>query len=167
LPAHARDVVFEGHRTVAHTIVLEGDPGGYQLMVAPTVGFGVKEVQVGVPFYFSSKYGSRLWAFRKDVELPTRWEKELFEEQALMAQLPAQIAQVPDSSSLRSVQTRMRLSGLDNGKLELTFVSELRDPPGASEHADLRFVWLGIALLGTVLVLVLGLRRRRREGAPS
>lgn len=163
LPAPARDVLLPGHRAVSHTIVLEGDAAGHRLVAAPTAGFAVQEVAIGEPFRFSSKYGTRLWAFAQGTPVPERWDAELFAKSALVASLPPEIASVPVTSSLRSVQTTLRVDGLASGRLALSKLSEVRDPPGASETLDWRFVWIGIAALGLVLAIVLRWRRRRRE----
>ncbi|MCB9914348.1 MAG: hypothetical protein H6828_04240 [Planctomycetes bacterium] len=125
-PALARDVLPPGYHDVEHVLVLEGDAHGWRLVAAPTAGFGVREVRVGEPFEFSSKYGTRLWAFAAGAAVPERWEAGTFEGHALVADLPAEVASVPLRNPVQRVETHLALEGLADGELRLRRVSETR-----------------------------------------
>ncbi len=75
LLAHTpKDVLPPGHKAVRHELLLVRDaaPVDWVFFVSPVRGFGGSErIEPGTPFGFSSKYGSRIYAYRKDGPLPS------------------------------------------------------------------------------------------------
>ncbi len=160
----APDVVLPGTRPVVHTLVLEGDAAGRRLVAAPTRGFGMAEVQLGEPFRFSSKYGTRLWLFDSALELPTRYDAELFRQRGDSLALPSEVSAVPLIHPLGRVRTTLRLSGVAEGEPKLELVDEERLTLWGrpTSEADLIVALLGVAGVGVIALVLLRRRRRRR-----
>jgi hypothetical protein len=167
-PAAQPDILLPGTRPVEHTLVLEGDAAERQLVAAPTRGFGMVRVELGEPFRFSSKYGTRLWLFEPGVVLPERYDRDQFESLGASLALPAEVSAVPLINPLARVQTTMRLAGVAEGKPRLKLVGEerLTDWWGTTREASTVSALLGVAGLGTLALFVLfALRWRRRRSA--
>ncbi len=75
LLAHTpKDVLPPGHKAVRHELLLVRDaaPVDWVFFVSPVRGFGGSErIEPGTPFGFSSKYGSRIYAYRRGGALPS------------------------------------------------------------------------------------------------
>ena len=149
-----------------HTLVLEGDRGDLQLVAAPTHGFGQTEVQLGEPFRFSSKYGTRLWLFEPGVEWPERYDRDAFEGLGVWLELPAEISYAPLIHPLATVRTTLRLVGVREGEPRLEFVEEerLTDWGQPTSEVELAAALLSVAAIGGLLLFFLGRRRRRQQG---
>lgn len=159
------DVLMEGTRPVRHELVLEPSPHFEQhdFVAAPVRGFGgLTRIQPGVPFTFSSKYGTRIFAVEPGAECPEGYDVPEGPEVARIARasgaIPlAQVASVPVGSTLESLTTRLRIASIADGVLELVVVETER------ERDRGLIAWY--VLLPTVGLLGLGwLVRRKRRG---
>src|SRR5215207_1829763 len=110
LPAHA-DIVLPGTKHVSHRLVIERSDawhGGQRILAAPVRGFGgTHEVEPGVPFSFSSKYGTRLYVVPPSEELPERID-ESWSASHLSATIPvSEVSSAPLASPLESLTTTL------------------------------------------------------------
>lgn len=163
--ASAPDLLFPGHKRVLHQLLLQSGPAtsGWTFVAAPTAGFGVEVVTVGEPFAFSSKYGTRLHAFRPGATIPASWNDFV----NTGAALPAEIHSVPVMHPLARVLTTLRVLAVDDRGIAVEVVDEQRfDASGAPLYTGIgaAALQLGIAAIGLAgLVLI---TRRRAPVAP-
>jgi hypothetical protein len=163
-PARA-DLLTPGFRRISHQLVIEPSEAwkGQRIVAFPVRGLsGGTEVAPGVPFGFSSKYSTRLYVLEAGEELPTRAD-EAWRSGHVSTDLPVtQVAAVPLTSPLESIRTTLKVTVLDDSRLEVEVVD-------VDEEYDL---WMAFGL-GAALVLgvsgLIYLRRRRKArsaGAP-
>lgn len=140
------DVISMGSHAVDHTLVLETAPEveGRRLVAAPVRGFGgVERIEQGVPFRFSSKYGTRFYAVPSGEEIPPFSapidRDDPTDGAAEWAAFPTwrvpvgEISQVPDSNPLTRVETRISWSGPEG---EVEVVGETRWDAGGAVLAE-------------------------------
>lgn len=161
----ASDVLLPGTRPVRHELVLEPSPhfAEHDFVAAPVRGFGgITRIEPGVPFTFSSKYGTRLFAIEPGAECPEGYESPEGPAVARIARavgaIPlAQVASVPVTSTLESITTRLRIASIADGRIELAVVD-------TETERDLgERIWLVLVPgLGLAGLLWLWLRRRRK-----
>lgn len=122
------DLLPIGHRGVVHELVLEDSEllGQFRLVAGPTRGFGgLAEIDPGVPFRFSSKYGTRIYALPLDEPLPAEspalgrfpagWPEEF-----LTGSIPVlEVRSVPVLSSVHRILTTLRITGVDEKEREI------------------------------------------------
>lgn len=157
--APAPDLMMPGHRRVEHRLVLEWDAEehGERFYAHPTAGFGGQiEIQPEVPFGFSSKYGTRIYAVPNG-ELFVSEGREGPDPSWAVGEIPVgQVSSVRVGSTLRSIETRLRVVGVADGRIELVVAGEDRK----------RALWPYLAVVAVGLGLVGGLMmRRKRSGA--
>lgn len=176
VPALA-DLAVPGHRDIDHELVVtweEGVAGDRLLVAAPVRGFGGATVILpGVPFTFSTKYGTRLFALPADTALPERVGAEDWR-----AWLDAHPSSAPPVTEIRNVAWSHPVDRILS-TLSLDEVS--LDPPGLTlsvvrhERFDAEGRSLGdtdprylVVLLSTagLLGLVWTARGRGAGGAP-
>jgi hypothetical protein len=160
-PLHA-DLIPPGTRPIEHTLVFDASPWfqQYRIVAAPTVGFdGDVVVQPDVPFRFSSKYGTRLYAVPLDVTPPSGAWRDAREWWSMQRSADIPVAErkfVPLVSTLESVETRLRIVDISASGMQVVVVDE------DSVHNG----WLIASLLlvfGLGLGLLLWLWRKRRK----
>jgi hypothetical protein len=161
-PLHA-DLIPPGTRPIEHTLVFDDSPWfqQYRIVAAPTLGFaGEVVVQPHVPFRFSSKYGTRLYAVPLEVTPPSDgWfqARDWWSAQR-SADLPvAEEKYVPTVSTLESVQTRLAIVDITATTLRVVVVDEDR------RHSTWLLLAMGVLLLGGTYGLWRLVRRRRRR----
>ncbi|MEC8511476.1 MAG: hypothetical protein VX015_04965 [Planctomycetota bacterium] len=163
-PAGARDLIPPGHRPAVHELVFDRLelPPGTRLVATPVRGFGgVEEVRAGVPFRFSSKYGTTFFLVpeNEDITAP--------EPSSGLAHPSApppvrEIRSLPLVNPVARVLTTLAFEGVEAGELRLSAVREERfdatgEPVGVGTYAP----WIAVLLLGVIAVHKLGQRRRR------
>jgi len=171
------DVIPPGSHAVEHTLVLEtpAEVDGLRLVAAPVRGFGgVEQIEQGVPFHFSSKYGTRLYAVPADGEAPPFVAPFDREEGSAAAELWAsfptwsvpvgEVGHVSDSNPLARVETRLAWSGPEGdvrvvGERRWGGDGELLSEGAGGAHALGVPVFLAVAaalgLAGLVVVAVI------------
>ena len=159
--APAPDVLMPGHRAIQHRLVLEWDAEqhGERFFAHPTAGFGDQiEIEPEVPFRFSSKYGTRIYAV-PDGEPFVSADRDGPDPSWAVGEIPVgQVDSVPIGSTLVSIETRLRVASVAEGRIELVEVGEQRT----------RAIWPYLAVVAVGLVVIGGLvirrKRRHREG---
>ncbi len=147
------DLIPPGTRPIEHTLVFEDSPlfQQYRIVAAPTLGFaGEVVVQPHVPFHFSSKYGTRLYAVPLDVTPPSGgWiqERDWWSSQRSADMPVAEQKFVPIVSTLESVETRLRLVDITATGMQVAVVDEDRTHNGWLVFSLLLVFSLGVALL--------------------
>jgi hypothetical protein len=159
LPARA-DIVLPGTEPVSHRLVIERSEawdGAQRIVAAPVRGFGgTHVVEPGVPFSFSTKYGTRLYVVPPSEELPERID-ESWSASHLSAAIPvSEVSSAPLASPLESLTTTLTVRALDRDRFELAVVAE------RSERDPWLLTGLATAFAAGVLGLVLIRRRRSR-----
>ncbi len=163
----AADVLLPGTRPVRHELVLEPSPhfAEHDFVAAPVRGFGgFTRIEPGVPFTFSSKYGTRLYAIEPGAECPEGYDPPHGPALARIARasgpIPlAQVASVPLSSTLESLTTRLRIRSIADGVLELEVVDTER------ERDRGLIAWYVLLPIAGLLGLGWLVRRRPRKAA--
>ncbi len=160
------DLLPPGHRSVVHEIVVLADPAleDLQLVAAPYPGFaGVVPVEPGVPFRFSSKYGTRLYGLPRGAEVPDRFAPESFPPECVLMGPFAEVASAPALSPLARVLTTYRVEGSEGGKPRFVLAGETRFGPGGVELSlSALLPWLlGLAAIGVAGLLLVARWRRR------
>ena len=127
-------------------------------------GFGgFTRIVPGVPFSFSSKYGTRLYAIEPGAECPEGYEPPDGPAVARIAhasgEIPlAQVASVPLTSTLAGLTTHLRIGSIDAGRIELVIVDTV------TERESGTALWLALVpAVGLFGLLWLRLRKRRKE----
>jgi hypothetical protein len=163
LPARA-DVLLPGTKPVSHRLVIERSDawaGTPKIVAAPVRGFGgTLVVEPGVPFSFSTKYGTRLYVVSSSEKLPERID-ESWSASHLSATIPIlEVGSAPVASPLESLTTTLTVRALDRDRFEVAVVE------GRSEHDPWLLAGLVTAFAAGVLGLVLIRRRRSRTSVP-
>jgi hypothetical protein len=137
LPPAAADVLPPGSRGIEHTLVLEPSPWfeRLELHAFPTAGFGgATRLAPGEPFTFSSKYGTRIYAFETGTA-PEEWRLDLDAGNLRDPRLDApwfatgeipvrEDDAVPIASPVESVRTTLRIASIEAGTIRLEVVGE-------------------------------------------
>ena len=120
----------------------------------PTAGFGGQiEIEPGVPFGFSSKYGTRIYAVPDGVPFVSA-DRDGPDPSWAVGEIPVgEVSSVAIGSTLVSIETRLRVAGVAEGRIELTVVGEERT----------RRIWPYLAVVALGLVVIGGLRIRRKR----
>jgi hypothetical protein len=153
------DVLLPGMKRVEHRLVLEPSElwTGRRIVAAPVRGFGgTHVVEPGVPFAFSTKYGTRLYVVPEAEAIPDDAD-EGWKASHLAADVPvSEIYSAPVASALESIVTTLRIGALDGQRFELALVAQ-------EEVRDSRVLAvMGAAATLGLVGLVLVLRGRRR-----
>lgn len=156
------DVLMPGEKPVSHQLVIEPSEhwAGRRIVAFPVRGLGGSNVvEPGVPFDFSSKYGTRLYSVPDSEPVPISVDAE-WAASHLSADIPvSEVASVPLTSPLESIVTTLRIRELNGARFELAVVDE------AKRHDPMLIAALcAAALLGGLGLLVL-IRRRKRAAA--
>lgn len=159
------DILPPGHRSVVHELVLLDGPAWkeWSFLAAPVRGFGgVAVLRAGEAFPFSTKYGTRIYAFAQG-EVPPAELTETWKAAHSSAAPPVdEVAFVPVLSSLNRIVHTLSIEEVGAGTLRLALAGDERD------HSWPPFLtWLVLVLLVAAGLLgYLRLRRRRAaEGA--
>jgi hypothetical protein len=169
------DVLPPGHRSLTHELVLEASPlfEVFELYAWPVAGFsGETHIVPGQAFQFSSKYGTRIFAFDKGAKFPAAaiaWidhdpsAADLTEHGVrAVGAIPVQEQDsAPIGSPVERVLTHLRVAAVADGEVRLEVVGE------DVERDQSTLLALGGALSAGVVGLGLLLRARRRAGAPE
>lgn len=160
----APDILPPGHKDVRHELILQwsDDLPAQRFVAFPTRGMHVPhEIERGVPFTFSVKYSTRIYAVPTDAELPE--EREEFRASGWPSAPPParEVPSVPVTSPVARVETRSRIIGVTAAGIEYASTTTMRfgadgGPLGAR-------LWIPLAVLcatGAGLAAVLGRRRR-------
>ena len=159
------DVLPEGSKSVTHELVVEPSPhfARYDVYAAPTRGFaGSTRIEPDVPFTFSSKYGTKLYAYERGTPFPEdTWRNDPLATPAgasASGDLPLEETNaVPVASPIVSVSTRLRIASIENGVVQLEVVGhDVR-----RDHRALVFGAAGV-LLGLAGLVLIARRRRRK-----
>lgn len=167
-PPLAADVLPPGHRGVRHELVLQASDGvgGPTLVATPVRGFGgVTTLEPGVPFSFSTKYGTRVYALPAGAPVPE--DPDAVRASALaVGDVPvSEVTSTPLASPLTRVLTTLRVASIEDGEIVLEVVDERRLSAGGVE------VRTGLLAGALALVACVGLfalwrlRRRARRSA--
>lgn len=131
------DVLPPGSRGIEHTLVLQPSPWfeRLELHAFPTAGFGgATRLAPGEPFTFSSKYGTRIYAFEPGTA-PEEWKLDLDAGNlrdprldapwSALGEIPVQEDDaVPIASPVESVRTTLRIASIEAGAIRLDVVDE-------------------------------------------
>jgi hypothetical protein len=161
----AADVLAPGTRPVRHELVLEHSPhfSEHDFVAAPVRGFGgCTRIVPGVPFTFSSKYGTRIFAIEPGADCPE--EHEGPEGPAVQriarasGEIPVtEVSSVPVTSTVQGLTTRLVIAKISDGVIRLEVVER--------ETARNRSLvaWLALTF-GIGLVGMAWMARRTRRG---
>ena len=156
------DVLPPWHKPVQHELVLELAPGlpNVRIVAGPLRGFGTFEaVEAGVPFEFSSKYGTRLFAVPADVPLPASLTADWLEVFPASGGF-AEVSSVPVGRPLERVVTTYRVTAIEGRAVATVRVDEARFDSGGHVLG----AGISSALLLTLALLgALGLRMLARS----
>lgn len=148
------DLIPPGHKSIKHQLVFLDSPllTEHRLIAAPVRGFGgFSEVKAGHPFYFSSKYGTKIYAVPKDYQPPTRYSPG--------EALPFPHSEPPTNSitsvsllqNTSRIETHCRLVAVTETSLEIEVTEEIR-------FDELNNVTTGgLSLLGKIAISLVGL----------
>lgn len=148
------DLIPPGHKSITHQLVFLDSPllTEHRLIAAPVRGFGgFSEVKAGHPFYFSSKYGTKIYAVPKDYQPPTRYSPG--------EALPFPHSEPPTNSitsvsllqNTSRIETHCRLVAVTETSLEIEVTEEIR-------FDELNNVTTGgLSLLGKIAISLAGL----------
>lgn len=156
------DVLPDGWRPVPHELVIEDSPhfARHDFHAAPTRGFaGSTRIAPGVPFSFSSKYGTRVYALPRGAAFPERLGDDLSIALASGDIPVTERGSVPVTAPTQGVLTHLRIAEISDGVIRLEVVAWRID-------RDPRLI--GIVGAGAALGLAglaLLVRRRRRRAA--
>jgi hypothetical protein len=159
------DVILPGHKGVTHELILLWDEtdATYRFVAHPVRGLhGHSEIERGVPFTFSSKYGTKIYAVPATAEFPPDREDVLAVEWP-GADVPiAEIRSVSKGSPLAHIESTVQVEAVTAKSIEFRFLSERRLDSAGVEVGDFDYLLLVlIAGAGVVLLLVLNRRSKR------
>ena len=167
-PAWA-DIIPEGHQSVTHVLVLDDCalPDDVRFFLAPTRGFGgVHAWLPGMGARFSGKYGTRVYALRAGVEAPET-PKELAAAAFASGKIPvAHESNAPNLDPTHRIVSLVRLTGIEGDTIMFEEVDTRRytlveDGSQVEAYVFPNFPVLGgVALVGIVLGVLIGRRRR-------
>lgn len=169
--ATMRDVLMPGTRAIRpHELVIEASPhfAQYEFFAAPVRGFsGSTKIAPGAPFTFSSKYGTRVWAFARGVEVPEQafdfvpGATKVAAGALAVGDIPVvEVSSAPIGSPLEGVTTHLRIASISSGVIRLEVVEAQR----AWSWGAVAFA-LGGATLGVLGLVALARRGKRRAHA--
>jgi len=164
------DVLLPGHKGVSHELILEwGEDLAAQRFVAhPVRGFnGHHEIERGVPFSFSSKYGTRIYAVPSGNEFAAERDKVAELEWPCAAVPVAEVRSVDSGSPLTRIESSVRVEQVTLDSIQFEVLGERRFDSSGTEIGS--FDWLLLVLIagaGVVLLLVLS-RRSRPQATPA
>ena len=156
LPLAALDSIPPGAIPVTHELVLEWDTEDfpYEFFAHSKLGPGTQSIEAGVPFRFSSKYGTQIFAVPEGERFAPEGTNNPDPRWAHSMPPVGEIHQAHWASTLREVETRVGVVGIDGQTLELVVLGEKRRRNLA--------LYLVIAVAGLVLFGLIALVRRRR-----
>lgn len=112
------DAIPSGHKKVKHEPCFEDCDllRDHRLVAAPVLGFGgVKLIQSGERFQFSSKYGTKFYLVPEDHPLPLEFDPQLFEPWTHCPPPVGQAISVSRYSTVASAVTVLRLDSVGAG----------------------------------------------------
>ncbi len=154
------DLIPPGYHAVDHTIVFVDSEllKQVRIIAAPVAGFGgAIEIEAGVPFSFSSKYGTRIYLVPQDAILPTRFMKPELPEFPSCPPPVHEINYLPFYNPITSVVSTCKLVEANENKIVVELL-------GSEEKGSLGFplnqrfgigglvLISGIGFLGCVLI---------------
>lgn len=122
------DLIPPGYRRVSHTLCFEPSESleKVRLVAAPVLGFGgVSQIEPGVPFSFSGKYGTKIYAVPEDVGPLEDFDRKKFDQWPSIDPPVEQIANVPESSPITSVETTLKFNGISGNELNIGIVRHI------------------------------------------
>ena len=162
------DVVPPGNKSVSHKLVFEASPlfESHRLIAMPVRGFGgFTEVRPGSPFWFSSKYGTRLYVVPEDYSPPERISPR--EELPFPScDVPvASVTFVPTFSPVKSILTTLQLTKVGDETIQVAVVDHVEYGSDGKPASWLRSIvpMIAIAAIGLISCLALWSRRRSRR----
>lgn len=162
------DIVPPGNKSVSHKLVFEASPllESHRLIAMPVRGFGgFAEVRSGQPFWFSSKYGTRLYVVPNDYSPPERISPR--EELPFPScDVPvASVTYVPVFSPVKSILTTLQLTEVGDETIQVAVVDHVEYGSDGRPASWLRSIvpLIAIAAVGLISCLVLWSRRRSRR----
>lgn len=170
----AADLVPPGHKNVRHELVFEDSElfARHRIVAAPIAGFkGVARVEPGVPFSFSTKYGTRLYVLPEDVTEVEAFDRDAFAEWIHCLPPRSEMRTVVMTSPVARAETVLRLVSVDDTGLVIEEVSHSEFDASGRPVTGLRAFRAGIILIvlcGAVLsvtALFVMKRRAKRRGA--
>ncbi len=160
------DVLTPGHKSVRHDLVLTWDDavGDCSFVAFPTQGFGVAHpIERDVPFRFSSKYSTRIYAVPSGAPLPESREDWLAAAWP-SAEVPVgEVRSIDANHPLTRMETKLRVTRVGADDIGFERVSHELFDEGGDELGGTHWLPLAlIAVVGAILVLVLARRARRK-----
>ncbi len=158
------DLIPPGYRRVSHTLCFEPSEQleKVRLVAAPVLGFGgVSRIEPGVPFSFSGKYGTKIYAVPEDVGPLEDFDRKVFDQWPSTDPPVDQIANVPENSPIKSVETTLRFDGISGNQLNIGIVRHIEHGNAPIEIGGVAIAqlwWRAMALAlfgGAILVGVL------------
>lgn len=153
------DVISDGYRGIRHRCVVVDGPliREHRIVAFPTAGFGTAvELEPGVPFRFSGKYGTRLYAVPEGEDVGD-WR---FGETDLGAfpscDMPVgHVREVHVASPVTAILSSIELTAVGADSLAFRVVDEVRETvAGVREERLHLYLGLGaVALLGLVVLV--------------
>lgn len=122
------DLIPPGYRRVSHTLCFEPSEQleKVRLVAAPVLGFGgVCNIEPGVPFSFSGKYGTKIYAVPEDVGPLEDFDRKKFDQWPSIDPPVEQVANVPESSPITSVETKLKFNGISGNELNIGIVRHI------------------------------------------
>ena len=155
------DLIPPGHRRVSHTLCFEpSEPlEKVRLVAAPVLGFGgVSQIEPGVPFSFSGKYGTKIYAVPEDVGPLKDFDREKFKDWPSIDPPVHQIANVPENSPIKSVETTLSFNGISGNELNIGIVRHIEHGNANIELGGVTIAqpWgraITVALIGGVILV--------------
>lgn len=156
------DLIPPGYRRVSHTLCIEPSEKleKVRLVAAPVLGFGgVSQIEPGVPFSFSGKYGTKIYAVPEDVGPLKDFDREKFKDWPSIDPPVEQVANVPVSSPITSVETTLSFNGISGNELNIGIVRHIEhgkasiDDRGANSQGKTWSREIVLALAGGVILV--------------
>ena len=153
-PVPLPDVLPPGHKSVEHLLVLEPDPElvGSRFVAWPTAGFGPSiAIEPGVPFAFSSKYGTSIYHLPSGETWPGDDAiDDAFKRQHSLGLPCAEVSSVSAWQPLARIESWFAVAAKGDGALHFTATRELRfDDAGNPVDGAALWPWLcSIVALG-------------------
>lgn len=169
------DLTLPGFKKVSHQVAIENSEDFDGWLVVGATLFGPSHVTVaepGVPFFYSSKYGTRIYALPRGTDLPTSSEggrvpRAAFES-FLQARPPVSSpSQVSVLSPVASVLTTIRIVDISAAGIQLEAVRTQEFDSSKKPVSWLRIWALPIAAVVCGVVGLIALRKRRLKRASA